>query len=377
MASPSSLQTSLVPLDQSSKFDQSSSINFNSLLKEGNRPAKSRVICLKGVPNLKIPFELKLKLDKRDKIADETYRKLIQDKEDQGKPYLLALVINRDPKSLFPYELCDANKLRIKLRNEEGTQKNIQGICYFILQPKAQEFKYLTSETSQNQTLKLRDDVGFFIAENNQDTPMGQYVLAHHYKEGCGTEKDHVKAFNLFKLSADKGYDKAELATAECYAKGMGVARDFIKATTYYEVLSLKGNPIARYALGVIYLKGKNGQANLTGAVEQFKFASKGEKGCHKSLYRLGIQYLKGEGVPLKPQKGISFLHEAAKRGNYAKSYFGLGQIYEEGKFTEIDIDKATQNYRMAQKFGHPEAEKAFSSIQAANSFPKFNIFKS
>ena len=63
----------------------------------------------------------------------------------------------------------------------------------------------------------------------------------HHKSEwfGIGAEQDAERAVGYYLLSAEKGYDLAEVAVGQCYASGEGIAKDdkrafewFLKAST-------------------------------------------------------------------------------------------------------------------------------------------------
>lgn len=329
---------------------------------------KYRKISLKDFP-LFTSINFKLNINHVDKLALKTYRELILDKEANQKPYLLALVVGKffpeDPTSFFPYLFFDAIKLNQSLENEES-HYDLTAIFYFSLAPHTKKFVCLASETLKENNVFIRNqDMQFKIAKNDEETPEGKWNLAQCYEKGIGTQKDMVKAFELYKISADLNNTRAQFKIAVVYAKGIGVPRDQKMALKYYQELSLKECASAQYVLGKMYLKGKVVEKNSETAAHLFKKAIHNQ--CSPALHQLATLYLTGDGVPKNPEKAIDLYLRDEKN---AASLFALGQIYAEGTVIKKDINKAKQYFAEAQKKGHLKAGAALDEL------PVFTMFK-
>ena len=75
-----------------------------------------------------------------------------------------------------------------------------------------------------------------------------------------------------------------------------------------------------------------------------------GERGNHEADHSIGCAYLKGEGLPLDPNKAIYFFERAAI-GGYTKSRGALGLV-EDGIGNK---DRALKHHMIAAGFGYTD----------------------
>lgn len=66
--------------------------------------------------------------------------------------------------------------------------------------------------------------------------------LGRCYKEGYGTDQDFGKAFQCYKLAAEKEIPGACFNLAECYRKGIGTSRDSSEAIKWYKLAAGLGD---------------------------------------------------------------------------------------------------------------------------------------
>lgn len=77
-----------------------------------------------------------------------------------------------------------------------------------------------------------------------------------------GTEKDEVKAFELYLKAAEQGLDYAQYNIGICYEYGIGTEKDEYKALEWYQKSAEEEFSYAQYGLGRLYLTdGRNPQA--------------------------------------------------------------------------------------------------------------------
>ena len=83
------------------------------------------------------------------------------------------------------------------------------------------------------------------------DPPAPQPTVLELYNEGkaffaSGNDEDYKRAFDLFRESADKGCDSAQVATAFMFEYGLGTGQDIQQATEYYRKAANQSNWIAK-----------------------------------------------------------------------------------------------------------------------------------
>ncbi|GET65601.1 kinase-like domain-containing protein [Rhizophagus irregularis DAOM 181602=DAOM 197198] len=130
-----------------------------------------------------------------------------------------------------------------------------------------------------------------------------QFQLGYCYDFGIGTEVNKVKAFELYKITAENGNKTAQYNLGNCYKSGIGVEKDVIKAFKYYEKSSEQGHLDAQYQLGYCYDFGIGTEVNKTKAFELYKIAA--ENGNTDAQSNLGYLYQNGEGTEKDLNKAI------------------------------------------------------------------------
>ncbi len=119
------------------------------------------------------------------------------------------------------------------------------------------------------------------------------YLLGVWYQSGIEIEKDEVKAFEYYKQSAEKGYNKAQKNLASLYENGEGTKKDLDKAFYWYNKAVENEYEEAQCNLGGCYLFGRGVEKDKDKAFEYYKQSA--EKGYIKAQNDLGYLYVKGE----------------------------------------------------------------------------------
>ena len=68
-----------------------------------------------------------------------------------------------------------------------------------------------------------------------------------------GINKDHNKAFELFKKSAKEKYSNGIIMLGACYEAGIGTNVDMYRAFELYQEVAKLGNSKAQYNLAIMY----------------------------------------------------------------------------------------------------------------------------
>ena len=86
---------------------------------------------------------------------------------------------------------------------------------------------------------------------------LGLLALSPAY---AGMTPEEVKAFEGYKLLAEKGDPVAQASLGYCYDNGEGVTKDQAQAVTWYRKAAEQGRAVAQFNLGYCYANG-NGVA--------------------------------------------------------------------------------------------------------------------
>ncbi|CAB4413902.1 unnamed protein product [Rhizophagus irregularis] len=108
---------------------------------------------------------------------------------------------------------------------------------------------------------------------NNEDSQqqLNQYCQALMYKNGIRFNKDHKKAFELSKESADGEYPDGMNMEGECYYEGIGTEEDKQMALEMFKRSANFGNSAAKYNLARMYKNGEIVEKDDKKAIELFK----------------------------------------------------------------------------------------------------------
>lgn len=170
-------------------------------------------------------------------------------------------------------------------KNEYITKKNAQNQSPKMLGVNSSEFFSYKFQTIDPKTIKISeiiDVIGKSMYENKKphfsypaysvnslaDNPerfdkiqklanfkdrKAMFILAQHYQQGLGVEKDSQKAMELYLRASDLGDLKSKYNIGLMYLKGDGVSKDYDTAFKWLEEAAFKGNPFAQYTLGLIF----------------------------------------------------------------------------------------------------------------------------
>jgi TPR repeat protein len=182
--------------------------------------------------------------------------------------------------------------------------------------------------------------------------------LAFCYEYGRGTPADEKKAFDFYKLGAERGNAMSQFKYAEFLSSGRaGQEPDIDLAITWYREAVKNGNPQAIFRMGVFYLDGMGSIVkDPAKAAEYFYLAA--QKGYAQAQYNLACMFSAGEGGLIKDEAAALFWFlQAAKQGD-AASARNIGLRYVEGEGVARSITKAELWLRKAAESGDHEAER-------------------
>ena len=79
------------------------------------------------------------------------------------------------------------------------------------------------------------------------------------------------------------------------------------------------------------------------------------EQGDASAMFKLGVAYIDGRGVPKDEREAVNWSRKAAEQG-HAKAMFNLGSMYVNGRGVQKDEREAVNWYRKAAEQGYASA---------------------
>lgn len=158
------------------------------------------------------------------------------------------------------------------------------------------------------------------VKELEQLWSEGYTVAAHQlgkfYRDNLSTMRDHEKAEQWFRLSAEAGNDFSEYALGKLLLN----QRRAEEAMQWLGKAADHGNQFARYRLGKIYLTGESVPKDVEKALEYLTVSA--EQGNQYAQYTLGKLYLLGHDVKQDRERAKEWLTRSAAQGNEYAQFF-------------------------------------------------------
>ena len=179
-----------------------------------------------------------------------------------------------------------------------GVEENIDTAIYF--------YKEAATNSHKSSTWPGDPEFGCKLA---------QFNLGLIYRKGFKhIESDPMEALKWYSMSAEQGYDRAQVNLAAIYDKGIGVRQSYNKAFRWYMKAALQGNPKGQYNLACMYDHGEGVKQSNTDAFNWYQKSA--EQGHTDALVNLGIMYQNGQGVPTDYEKAINYFLDAVEQGD-------------------------------------------------------------
>lgn len=147
---------------------------------------------------------------------------------------------------------------------------------------------------------------------------------------------EHAEAVKELEQLWSEGYTVAAHQLGKFYRDDLSTMRDHEKAEQWFRLSAEAGNDFSEYALGKLLL-------NQERAEEAMQWLGKAANhGNQFARYRLGKIYLTGESVPKDVEKALGYLTASAKQGNQFAQYT-LGKLYLLGHDVKRDREQAKE----------------------------------
>lgn len=149
-------------------------------------------------------------------------------------------------------------------------------------------------------------------------------------------DAEHAEAVKALEQLWEEGYTVAAHQLGKFYRDDLSTLRDHAKAEQWFRRSAEAGNDFSEYALGKLLLT----QKRWDEAMEWFDKAA--DHGSQFAQYRLGKIYLTGEFVPKDVEKALAYLTASADQGNQFAQYT-LGKLYLLGRDVPPDREQAKE----------------------------------
>ena len=149
-------------------------------------------------------------------------------------------------------------------------------------------------------------------------------------------DAEHADAVKALEQLWEEGYTVAAHQLGKFYRDDLSTLRDHEKAEQWFRHSAEAGNDFSEYALGKLLLTQKR-------TVEAMEWLGKAaDHGSQFARYRLGKIYLTGESVPKDVAKALAYLTASADQGNQFAQYT-LGKLYLLGRDVPPDREQAKE----------------------------------
>lgn len=186
-----------------------------------------------------------------------------------------------------------------------------------------------------------------------------QHMIGMNFLRGWTVEKNIDIAYQYFLSSAKQGDPDSAFLITLMDQDELSIKMSALESTRWLNLAAQLGNEDAYLYLGDAYLRGQGVGQDTEKAVYWYEKAIKSQSVLAKSGYgRLGSIYDRGaKGIPNNYVKAVEY-YEKAVFADYGSSAFALGLLVLQGKGQSVDVDKAIDLFKYAEKNGDTRAEE-------------------
>lgn len=202
----------------------------------------------------------------------------------------------------------------------------------------------------------------WFEAASRQNSSEATAWLGNCLIFGKGTKQDIDRGVKLIQSAADQGNATGLRMLGILYQTGRGVTQDLEQAFALFSRAAALNDPRSFERLGNLYLHGKGTSRDVGKAKEMFeRGAALGDSWAELSLGDLYQQGGANGGQPDYKTALRLYVQSAAQKNRIA--CFRAGKLYELGRISIPDQDKAVQYYRKSAELGFAPAEEALAEL--------------
>lgn len=260
-------------------------------------------------------------------------------------------------------------------QNEDKEGKKSESFFSFITKPISKLF------SADKEVVDANGKKETFLEQNLRLAKEGdveaQMNLGYMYLYGNnGVEQDFTKAFEYYKMAADKDNPIALNNVGSLYFNGIGTEKNRARAISYFNKSAKLGNDNAATNLAFIYLTGNNNDSERNKkAMQLFRQAAK--SGNKLAEFMLGYAYYKGFTVDRDNYTAFSLIKDAADEGaEFDEAQYILAEMYANGYGTVQNYVNSVAYYTKAVNQGNTDAYIDLAKIYAEGKFAQMNMIK-
>ncbi|MBT8108488.1 MAG: SEL1-like repeat protein [Gammaproteobacteria bacterium] len=212
----------------------------------------------------------------------------------------------------------------------------------------------------------------------DENSSVGQALLAWMYENGRGTSPDIDKALSFYRLAAKQDHVWAQNALGRIYGEGTAVKLDRPRSCYWYDMAAELGDGFAKYQVGYCFAQGWGREADQALAIDYFTqaidrdmaqavepLAWYADNGYTDAQHTLAVLYSEGRLVDQDERRAFSLAQEAADAG-HIDSLTLLGSFYFTGKGISRDEGKAEEALLQAALANNAGARSWLAQLYAA-----------
>ena len=197
----------------------------------------------------------------------------------------------------------------------------------------------------KNDIIREAENIRLGLPENQKEEHQSYsvYEQAQRYRAAKAVLQDiyaldaeHAEAVKALEQLWEEGYTVAAHQLGKFYRDDLSTLRDHEKAEEWFRRSAEAGNDFSEYALGKLLLTQKRWEEALGW------LGKAADHGNQFARYRLGKIYLAGESVPKDVAKALAYLTASADQGNQFAQYT-LGKLYLLGRDVPPDREQARE----------------------------------
>lgn len=197
------------------------------------------------------------------------------------------------------------------------------------------------------------NELGFKITEDTR--PDDLYSKAREIcKNKESTQIEKQKAFEMFRIAAEKGNTDSMCCLSCSYNNGYGCEKDMSSSVYWAMKAADMGDLRGEYIVGLYLYEGTVVRQNHSEAVKWFSKAA--EKGHSRAQFYLGCCFYYGQGVNIDFTLAVKWFSKAAEQGNSGAQFF-LGLCYQLGRGVNKDSTLALRWFSKAAGQGNANAQ--------------------
>ena len=211
---------------------------------------------------------------------------------------------------------------------------------------------------SNPEMIKQAAEILLRLSKKEKPDPKVLRMLADCKYAGLGMKEDPDEMIRLLRQAIELGDGEAAGKLAYCYEYGRGIAPDEKKAFELYKLGAQRRNAMSqfKYAEFLILGRPEGNEPDIQEALKWYQAAADAKN--PQALFRMGVFYLDGMGpIEKDPKKAAEYFYASARMG-YAQAQYNLAGLFSEGRGVMKDDAAALFWYLQAAKQGDAAAAR-------------------